>query len=96
MDRLDVLRKIVKKLYPDITFVIRVKKNGKYEIIFRNIRDFRLSEDYQRAVIKLKDGKIIPIDTFGHNIQGFFPFLTEKNSEIKILMLNGKIVKLNG
>lgn len=96
MEKLEVLREVVKKLYPDITFVIRINKKGKYEIIFRNVREYKLSEDYLRRVIKLKDGKTIPVDTFGDNIQGFFPFFNEKNSVIKILMLNGKTVRLNG
>jgi len=96
MEKLEVLRQVVKKLYPDITFVIRINKKGKYEIIFRNIKSYNLSEDYQRMVIKLKDGNIIPVDTFGHNIQGFFPFFNEKTSVIKILLLNGKTIRLNG
>ena len=97
MDKLESLRIIVKKLYPDVSFVIRITKKGKYEIIFKNIKDYNVFlENEGRASIRLIDNKLIPIDTFAHTIQGFFPFFTKENSVIKIMMKNGKIVKLNG
>jgi len=94
MDKIKVLRSIVKKLYPEVSFITRIKKNGDYQIIFRNIKDFKYSEEYKRAVIQLMTDKIIPIDTFYHNIQGFFPFLTKTNIEIKLILWNGKSVIL--
>ena len=90
MDKLESLRIIVKKLYPDVSFVIRITKKGKYEIIFKNIKDYNVFlENEGRASIRLMDNKLIPIDTFAHTIQGFFPFFTKEKVARHFEIQNG-------
>ena len=38
MDKLYGLRKLMKVLYPDVKFVVRITKKKNYEIIVKNVK----------------------------------------------------------
>jgi hypothetical protein len=91
MDNIKVLRSIVKKIYPDATFVVRYKKNGKYQIILRGVKTtYYEVETFERKLV-LKNDRVIVMDNFQTNLEGFYPFFTKESCDIKYILWNGTV-----
>ncbi len=91
MDKVKVLRSIIKKIYPDASFIVRMKKNGKFQIILKGVKTTYVEVTTFERKLVLINGKIIVMDTFQPNLEGFYPFFTKANSDIKYLLWNGKV-----
>jgi hypothetical protein len=85
MDRLSGLRKLMKVLYPDIKFVIRITKRKNYEIIVKNVKFIEYNPLTLNRVLITKNGNEVIIDNFIDNITGFYPLVTEDNCVFKYL-----------
>jgi hypothetical protein len=85
MDKLNELRKLMKVLYPDVYFIIRMKKNNNYEIIVKNVKFTEYNQLTFHRILVLKNGNEVIIDNFINDIAGFFPFVTEDNCIFKYI-----------
>jgi hypothetical protein len=91
MDKVKVLRSVVKKIYPDASFIVRMKKDGKFQIILRDVKTtFYEVTTFERKLV-LKNGKVIVMDNFQPTLEGFYPFFTKENCNIKYIMWDGKV-----
>lgn len=91
MDKVKVLRSIVKKIYPDASFIVRSKRDGKFQIILKGVKmTYYEVETFERKLV-LKNDKVIVMDTFQPNIESFYPFFTRDNCDIKYILWNGKV-----
>jgi hypothetical protein len=91
MDKIKVLRSIVKKIYPDASFIVRVKKDGKYQIILKGVKTtYYEVETFERKLV-LKNGKVIAMNTFQPTLEAFYPFFSKDNCDIKYILWNGKV-----
>jgi len=85
MDKLNGLRKLIKVLYPDVKFVVRITKKKNYEIIVKNVKYTEYNQLTFHRILVLKSGKEVIIDNFINDITGFYPFVTEDNCIFKYL-----------
>ena len=85
MDKLSGLRKLMKVLYPDVYFIIRMKKNNNYEIIVKGVKHIEYNPLTLNRILVIKNNKEVIIDNFINNITGFYPFVTENNCIFKYL-----------
>ena len=85
MDKLTGLRKLIKVLYPDVKFVVRITKNKNYEIIVKNVKYTEYNQLTFHRILVLKSGKEVIIDNFINDITGFYPFVNEDNCIFKYL-----------
>ena len=85
MDKLSGLRKLIKVLYPDVYFIIRMKKNNNYEIIVKGVKHIEYNPLTLNRILVMKNNKEVIIDNFINNITGFYPFVTENNCIFKYL-----------
>ena len=91
MDKVKVLRSIVKKIYPDASFIVRSKKDGKFQIILKGVKTtYYEVETFERKLV-LKNDKVIVMDTFQPNLEAFYPFFAKDNCDIKYILWNGKV-----
>ena len=91
MDKVKVLRSVVKKIYPYASFIVRIKKDGKFQIILKGVKTtFYEVETFERKLV-LKNDKTIVMDNFQPNLEGFYPFFTKENCNIKYIMWDGKV-----
>jgi hypothetical protein len=68
-----------------------MKKDGKFQIILRDVKTtFYEVTTFERKLV-LKNGKIIVMDNFQPNLEGFYPFFTKENCNIKYIMWDGKV-----
>jgi hypothetical protein len=85
MDKLYGLRKLMKVLYPDVYFIIRMKKNNNYEIIVKGVKHIEYNPLTFHRILVMKNNKEVIIDNFINDITGFYPFVTEDNCIFKYL-----------
>ena len=85
MDKLNGLRKLIKVLYPDVKFVVRITKKKNYEIIVKNVKYTEYNQLTFNRILVLKSGKEVIIDNFINDITGFYPFVNEDNCIFKYL-----------
>jgi len=85
MDKLSGLRKLMKVLYPDVKFVIRITKKKNYEIIIKGVKYIEYNPLTFNRVLVMKNNKEVIIDNFINDITGFYPFVTEDNCVFKYL-----------
>jgi len=85
MDKLYGLRKLMKVLYPDVKFVVRITKKKNYEIIVKNVKYTEYNQLTFHRILVLKSGKEVIIDNFINDITGFYPFVNEDNCIFKYL-----------
>lgn len=91
MNKVKVLRSVVNKIYPSASFIVRKKKDGKFQIILKDVKTtFYEVETLERKLI-LKNDNTIVMDNFQTNLEGFFPFFTRDNCDIKYILWNGKV-----
>jgi predicted transcriptional regulator len=91
MDKVKILRSVVKKIYPDASFVVRVNKLGKFQIILKGAKTtYYEVETFERKLV-LKNDKVIVMDNFQPNLEAFYPFFTKENCDIKYILWNGKV-----
>lgn len=91
MDKIKVLRSVVNKIYPDASFIVRMKKDGKFQIILRGVKTTYNEVTTFKRMLVLKNGKVIVMDNFQLNLEGFYPFFTKDNCDIKYILWNGKV-----
>ena len=85
MDKLYGLRKLMKVLYPDVKFVVRITKKKNYEIIVKNVKYTEYNQLTFHRILVLKSGKEVIIDNFINDITGFYPFVNEDNCIFKYI-----------
>ena len=85
MDKLYGLRKLMKVLYPDVKFVVRITKKKNYEIIVKNVKYTEYNQITFHRILVLKSGKEVIIDNFINDITGFYPFVNEDNCIFKYI-----------
>ena len=68
MDKLYGLRKLMKVLYPDVKFVVRITKKKNYEIIVKNVKYTEYNQLTFHRILVLKNGKEVIIDNFINDI----------------------------
>jgi hypothetical protein len=90
MDKIKVLRDVIRVVYPDLNFVARKKRNGNFQIIIKGVKDIFYDVNTFERKIKLKNDNNIVIDNLRNNLEGFYPFLVNEDCEIKFIMWNGK------
>jgi hypothetical protein len=91
MDKVKVLRSVVKKIYPDASFIVRVKKDGKFQIILKGVKTtYYEVETFERKLV-LKNDRVIVMDNFQTNLEGFYPFFTKESCDIKYILWNGTV-----
>jgi hypothetical protein len=91
MDKVKVLRSVVKKIYPDASFIVRFNKLGKFQIILKGVKTtYYEVETFERKLV-LKNDRVIVMDNFQTNLEGFYPFFTKENCDIKYILWNGNV-----
>jgi len=91
MDKVKVLRSVVSKIYPDASFIVRMKKDGKFQIILKGAKTTYNEVTTFKRMLVLKNGKVIDMDNFQPILEGFYPFFTKDNCDIKYILWNGKV-----
>ena len=94
MDKIKTLRTIIKKIYPGTSIIVRSKKNKKFQILLKDVKETFYDPETLERKIRFKNNKVIIIDSFRSNIESFYPFFTKENSEVTIIMWDGKINKI--
>lgn len=95
MDKIVTLRKFLKTMYPDVNFIVRFNKKTKYEIIVKGAAMIDYDPIDGIKFLKLKKGKILNVDTFIGEINGFYPILTEDNCVFKYMTNEGTYILNN-
>jgi hypothetical protein len=92
MNKLVIIRKVFKILFPELKAIVRYNKNKQFEIILKNVKKTYYSVDTFKLILFIpgKDG--MEWEDFINSLFGYCSLLNEGNCVIKYLSKRGSIL----
>ena len=91
MKKLNIVRKIVKLLHPNVEIIVRYDKNKKIQLIVKNVWYTEFNPTNFEYELFFKNGEIIKVDKFLEQICESNPYVTYENTRWKYIMTTGKV-----
>jgi hypothetical protein len=91
MDKVEHLKKILLNFYPDVNFIVRINKQGFYNIIIKGVKYIEYDETLMERVFTFVKSNPIVINSFIDSISSFHPDFNRGNTVVKYIMNNGKV-----
>lgn len=91
MKKLIIIRKVIKKLYPQLKVIVRYNKHKHFEIILKNVRESSVDITTYRTMLIIPGNDNLDMTNFIDSLFGYCSLLNEDNCVIKYLGKNGAL-----
>jgi hypothetical protein len=88
MNKLVIIRKIFKMLYPELKVIVRYNKQKHFEIILKNVKKTYIDDRY-KVMLSIPGTNDLEVEYFLTSLFGYCPILNENNCVIKYLGKKG-------
>ena len=90
MNKLVIIRKMFKMLFPELKVIVRYNKHKHFEIILKNVKKTYLDDRY-KVMLSIPGTNDLDCDYFATSLFSYCPLLNEDNCVIKYLGKRGAI-----
>jgi hypothetical protein len=89
MNKLVIIRKIFKMLYPELKVIVRYNKQKHFEIILKNVNSSYVDPHTFIVMLKIPGKDSFVMEDFVKGLYGYCPILNENNCLIKYVDKTG-------
>ena len=91
MNKLVIIRKVFKMLFPELKVIVRYNKQKHFEIILKNVKKTYIDETTYRSILFIPGTNGLDCDNFSTTLFGYCSLLNDDNCVIKYLGEKGAI-----